>query len=221
MDRLRHWLEKNKIFFEVFTSLFLGVGGIALAIGSFIVSKNSLELTRAQNYPSLILVSDRPLIDGKRSDEILIVNSGGYARNLSIQFESVLNVLTNNPSEGNCIYLNGYFDDVVFENTRKEVVARIRRKEPGNYIELSRLDPESLAGFPNLYTNISVTTLVRIDYLRLGGDSETVYFSFNYGRGKPSMHISNDEYRAGRAKCGKNFKSIGKLSPNDLNKLVI
>ena len=73
MKKSRKWLTKNKIFFEVFSFIFLGIASLLVAYFSFRSSKNQLELLRLEHSPIINIQREF-----KNDYEFLKINNVGY-----------------------------------------------------------------------------------------------------------------------------------------------
>lgn len=224
-EEFREKLDRNRIFFEVFASTFIAIGGIALAFASYIVSKESVRLTESQIYPSLFLTSNqltkKELAPDENiaSDEILIINAGGTARNLKVSTVSLLEVVVDKTGATKCIILNNYFDFLKEHHDGTEVVARVRRNERGNYSELKKIAPDIALGQNPLYESASVTTLLKLEYIKVGGERAVKYLSFNRERATPQQKLTPLRFVTLPNRCDY-AKDIRYLTTNDLNELA-
>ena len=73
VKKSRKWLEKNKVFFEVFSFIFLGLASLLVAYFSFRSSESQLEILRLEHSPIINIQREF-----KGDYEFLKVNNVGY-----------------------------------------------------------------------------------------------------------------------------------------------
>lgn len=83
--KLKIWFGSNKIYFEIFSSFFLGIMAIIVSICSLIISNKQLKNDELLNKP-LIKISYEQFTYKEQNDseKITIENVGGYAYNYDI-----------------------------------------------------------------------------------------------------------------------------------------
>lgn len=82
---IRVWLEKNKIFFEIFSSVLLGLAAIFVAYASYQVSEAQLEVSRVATEPHFYL-EETLFLDAEtqmyNEEELRLYNAGAPAYNI-------------------------------------------------------------------------------------------------------------------------------------------
>lgn len=93
--KIRSWLNRNKIFFEISSSLLLGVAGIFVAYASYQVSTAQLEISRIATEPHFYV--DTVLIQSPETqdfdnEEMYVQNAGAPAHNISVSARTFISV---------------------------------------------------------------------------------------------------------------------------------
>jgi len=97
------FLENNKIYFEIFSNIFLGIAAIIVSI--FIVNENikqtdiqkeQADIQNIQLLPRFIItaVIEESETNGKKTsdDNVYVINDGGFFRDFNIELVTVLDI---------------------------------------------------------------------------------------------------------------------------------
>lgn len=81
ITKFREWLETNKVFFEVFSWIILGIMGIIVSMASLQVSRLQADLQRAQVTPSFNIQFKQAYDTEKQlyTDNVLTIANSGYS----------------------------------------------------------------------------------------------------------------------------------------------
>ena len=106
---MKQWLNENKIYFEIGSTLVFGLASVFVAVAANNVSQNQLEIAKIQLEP-LIFVSEKYLTNetGIATETFLEVNNAGAPiYGFSVDTRTFYTVSTN--SETVWIPVNGYY----------------------------------------------------------------------------------------------------------------
>lgn len=92
---MRNWLEKNKIYFETFAPLLVGVAAIVVALASYNLADRQLQLSAIDTEPNFYLKEVYlydPIVKRAYETELRIYNSGADISNFKEQINSFVEV---------------------------------------------------------------------------------------------------------------------------------
>lgn len=97
IHRARKWLTKNKVFFEIFTSVGLGITAIWVSYAAYSVSKLQVDLAAAQVAPQFRIgaeVFDDPSANESRGRVVNVYNDGFPITEFRASSRSLLQIST-------------------------------------------------------------------------------------------------------------------------------
>jgi hypothetical protein len=111
---MKEWLTKNKIYFELLSSVLFGAAALLVAYASYNVSSLQLEVAEQTLEPHFYIeesVLFNPATKYYEKSELYIFNAGSPVGNLSFQVMSFLIVDREVNSQNQTVYIpvNGYY----------------------------------------------------------------------------------------------------------------
>ncbi|MCI5095721.1 MAG: hypothetical protein MRY77_05360 [Rhodobacteraceae bacterium] len=162
---MKQWLNDNKIYFEIGSTLVFGIASVLVAVAANNVSQNQLEVAKIQLAP-LIFVSEKYFRDeaGVATETYLEVkNAGAPIYGFSVATRTFYIVST---SSGEFwVPVNGYYS-VIFElDAVEETLAEVRGTNNNfvfseTYLQQLKSDHDPILG----YAEFERTTLTRVSY---------------------------------------------------------
>ncbi len=181
ISRIRAWLKRNKVFFEIFSSSLLGVAAIAVAWASYLVSESQLRVSEIATEPHFYI--ETTLYRDTESNsynesELRLFNAGAPVHNISANVKSFIKV--NLFKEGVWpIYVPvvGYYFAQFPNHSPKGLIATFKGHKNNYYasqLHFSALRPEVMKGRPHFeHTFVHVTT---VNYQSPFGDRRKLAF---------------------------------------------
>ncbi len=181
ISRIRAWLERNKVFFEIFSSSLLGVAAIAVALASYLVSESQLRVSEIATEPHFYI--ETTLYRDAESktyneSELRLFNAGAPVHNISADVKSFIRVNLFREGVGPIyVPIVGYYFAQFPNQSPKGLIATFRGHK-NNYhasqLHFAALRPEVMNGRPYFeHTFVHVTT---VNYLSPFGDRQQLAF---------------------------------------------
>lgn len=181
ISQMRAWLERNKVFFEIFSSSLLGVAAIAVGWASYLVSQSQLRVseiaTEPHFYIETMLYRDAQSKSYNES-EMRLFNTGAPVHNIVADVKSFIKV--NLLAEGvDPIYVPviGYYFAQFPNHKPKGLVATFKGSKNNYYasrLNFATLNPDVMKDRPYFdHTFVHVTT---VNYLSPFGDRRKLAF---------------------------------------------
>ncbi len=191
---VRKWLEINKIFFEIFSMIIIGISVSIIAYMTYKVSKDSFDYQIKTDFPAIHIGSEPDFDDeAGRSDRISFYNAGKELFDPSITDRTFVSFYSFKLDKSICFGLHDYYDSVKYTKENKGVIAEIYREKRGNFEDVWKLDPESIIE-KTIYDNVNIVTYLTISYFSPNTKTKTDYFRFSNGSADRSRKISVKEY---------------------------
>ncbi|MCD7923617.1 MAG: hypothetical protein LUI85_02530 [Bacteroides sp.] len=90
INRTREFLKRNKIFFEIFSSILLSAMALTVSISSYQTTVRQAENEELLNMPLIKISSEQFSWKGVNdSEKLTIENVGGYAYNFTTNKKSI------------------------------------------------------------------------------------------------------------------------------------
>ncbi|NKZ38419.1 hypothetical protein HF690_05535 [Oleiagrimonas citrea] len=187
----KSWLKDNKIYFEIFAMVLLGIMALAVSLSQLFVSIKEMKLMSAQLRvaergvdPLIIPTSkyvDKSDLGVYAGDVLNIVDEGAPVFEFHPTCKVMLGVTIKKISTGEVVLnkdfaLRLYYDSYVPGDGRKGVVAVYSRS--GNNLKIFDLE-KSIEGYAKLRgysANIAVRRYLRVSYLGSSGSKVTKFF---------------------------------------------
>lgn len=180
-QKIRLWLEQNKVFFEIFSSVLLGIAGIFVAYASYHVSEAQLEVSRIATEPHFYvekLLFRNPETQKFDEEELYLHNAGAPAHNISVKLRSFIKVdLFDASSKPIIVPVLGYFPSQFPTNAPTGLIATFRghlNNQLAAELHFSILDPEKRKGRP--FFDHTLFSVVEVAYQNALGEDLKVYF---------------------------------------------
>lgn len=180
-QKLRLWLEQNKVFFEIFSSVLLGIAGIFVAYASYHVSESQLEVSRVATEPHFYvdkLLFRNPETEKFDEEELYLHNVGAPAHNISAKLRSFITVdLFDASYKPVVVPVLGYFPGQFPTNAPTGLIATFRghlNNQLAAELHFSILDPEKMKGRP--FFDHTLFSIVEVSYQNALGQDRKVYF---------------------------------------------
>lgn len=161
---LKKWLESNKVFFEVFSFIFLGTASIIVAWFSYQTSSKQLELSSLEHEPIINIKRDF-----NEKYEFLIVNNVGYHLfDFQANYDSYMEIGNYSdsivsPERNFQIKIGDYFNlNYETDNTVGELSSI--SSAPYMFNETKRIVGECRQSFGQFYDYIGFVHLLRLSY---------------------------------------------------------
>jgi hypothetical protein len=216
--KFKLFLENNKVYFEVFSNIFLGIAAIIVSIFTVIETKKQTDIQNMQLLPQFVLsaVNEKSGRNGEMYDDenVYIINNGGFFRDFNLEIVTVLNI-------------NKQEKETPFRRNEKRVILR------GYYIgnahnARSIISPVTVRGYENnrkfvdlnfeyrekldsigYYGDMYIERFAKITYTDLANNEHIEYYKFYKGI---SSSLSNKkeigEYFSDNAETGLYFYNI-------------
>ncbi|HBR55086.1 MAG TPA: hypothetical protein DEA82_13245 [Flavobacteriaceae bacterium] len=177
--KLRKELEKNKIFFEVFSYLFLGIASLVVAYFSYQTSKGELEILRLEHLPVINL--DRKM--NENFDKIEIKNAGYHLFNPKVDYTTVF-IIKGYKNDLDTEKRNYFFEIkdyfvVDFEtNNSTGLISTIASSEYYDR-QTKRLKYDCYSNFGDKYNVLSFEHFIRFTYDDENDNKHLVYYKID------------------------------------------
>ncbi len=181
VSQIRAWLERNKVFFEIFSSSLLGVAAIYVAYVSYLVSESQLRISKIGTQPHFYI--ETTLYQDSKSlsyddVEMRLFNEGAAVNNINVDVKSFIKV--NLFQEGvNPIYVpvTGYYFAQFPNHSPIGLITTFKGHKNNHHaskLYSAILNPEVMKGHP--YFEITFVHITTINYLSPLGDKHDVVF---------------------------------------------
>ena len=176
MKKTRKWLTKNKVFFEVFSFLFLGIASLTVGYFSYLTSQAQLELLKAEQSPVINIkreyVGDYEFLN--------IENVGHHLFDLEISYETYFIInkyqdsIITQPTD---FYfdINDYYSFVYETGNTIGLVAKVYSSEYTKKESL-RIRRECRELFGDNFQTSSYEQLLKIRYIDVNKKAQLKYF---------------------------------------------
>jgi len=180
--KLRSWLERNKIFFEVFSYLVIGLAGIYFSISQLKVNQRQIEIQRSEIQPifkiSFTLHEDT-LSNVYNTEVFEIYNEGKPLKSFNYNIQTFYKIDYISQKKGInksfFIPISGfYWAQFPSHNSTGLLTSGFLKN---NNSELKRIYDECLnQSKDNEFYNVSKFSLITIDYKDLNDTDHRLYF---------------------------------------------
>ena len=185
MDSIRLFLECNKIFFEVFSYTVVGIAGIIFSRYQCKANKRRVEMQKMQvemqNKESQpIFKVDFSTNYDTNTDFIEISNVGKLFKSYLFEVNAYIEVRYRSYDKGiNSIYYVPISDYYLKEEQTGNFSGKLLKRElKGNYTKYVKLYEDAMAkSSTNNIIFISVIALIKIEYIDIYDNCQTVYFN--------------------------------------------
>ncbi|THK41727.1 hypothetical protein E8Q33_07630 [Methylophaga sp. SB9B] len=181
ISQMRVWLERNKVFFEIFSSSLIAAAAIAVGLASYLVSVSQLRVseiaTEPHFYIETTLYRDAESSSYNES-EMRLLNAGAPVHNIVVDVKSFIKVnLFTEEVEPIYVPVVGYYFAQFPSHSPKGLVATFKGSKNNYYasqLYFAKLSPEVMNGRPYFdHTFVHVTS---VDYLSPFGDRRKLAF---------------------------------------------
>jgi hypothetical protein len=191
LKRFHNFLEKYKVIFEVFSLTIIGTASVVVAFFQWrvareqtILTKLQTDLARVQAIPQFIVENHLKFNEESRvyeEEEITVVNSGGFARNLQEDCFVFLNIQLFSPKFGQTNFslpINGYFTASFVTSTSGvgQLIKSVGYKNNLKAVDLER-EFRALGSRNGVSCLVSFKKYLGIRYLDLLGEQHNDFFS--------------------------------------------
>jgi hypothetical protein len=178
---MKKWLKENKIFFDVFIALLVGVASIFLSFASFIISREQLRTSEISAEPLFYIEKGLVLSEDTRTyddEEMKVYNAGSPVLNLRIKSREFVRIVHSKEKPISFIAPTiGYYLAQLDQHQPTGIISIMIGR--GNNACAAKLDAATLSddvkkkyGYVHL-TFFSVTNITGVDRL---GRAFSVYF---------------------------------------------
>lgn len=176
LKKYRKWLIKNKVFFEVFSFLFLGLASLSVGYFNYLTSQGQLEVLR---------LGQNPIINIKREfsggyEVLNIDNVGHHLFDLNISYDTYFKIkdysdsIITNPTDF-YFSINDYYN---FDYKTDNTIGRIARINSSDNIgkESERIYLECRELFGKNFQSSSFEHILKITYKDVNKKTQMKYF---------------------------------------------
>jgi hypothetical protein len=176
MKKFRKWLTKNKVFFEVFSFLFLGIASIIVGYFSYRTSQGQLEILRTEQSPIINIkreyVGDYEFLN--------IYNVGHHLLDFEISHKTYFIInkyqdsIITNPTDF-YFEINDYYSFIYETGNTIGILAKVHSSEHTNKKSLEVIG-ECRELFGDDFQFSSYEHLIKIKYFDINKQPQTKYF---------------------------------------------
>lgn len=186
ITRFRSFLEKNKIFFEITASLFIGGASVLLSYSALSINDKMLLATEVSALPHLSIGS-RAQKDNEThkysEEELFLSNNGAPLTNLDWQTKTFVVIESSNLQRQLVLLpVNGYyFAQFTTNNVVGELSSKVGRQNLQKFSSLYQevLDYNNSQSNTLDYYFVKIITVSRVEYEDRLGRRDVVYFRDN------------------------------------------
>lgn len=171
-----NWTCKNKVYFEILSSLIFGVASLLVAIASYTVSKETLTATEAQIIPDFtVSITQKLNPDTQKYDDTILYlsNHGGVAHNINFSHKTFIQI-----NKNYYLPITGYFFVTVRTgNVRDEILISFSPKNNKIFWDLHmNVIHYNTGKQPNDMMSIDIVTLSIVKYTDILNNDHSNYF---------------------------------------------
>jgi len=183
MKKLRKWLSKNKVFFEVFSFLFLGIASLTVGYFSYLTSQGQLELLRSEQSPIINIqreYTDDPEFSKIDYEFLKIENVGYHLFNFEVSYKTYFIInkyqdsIITTPTDF-YFAINDYYSFVYETGNTTGLIAKVNSSDYTKKESL-RISRECRELFGDDFQFSSFENLLIIKYLDVNNKSQLKYF---------------------------------------------
>jgi hypothetical protein len=222
--RVRGWLEANKVFFDVFASVFLGTMAVLVSVAALRVSGLQTALTSAQVAPHIRVASEYVYNSQaeKFTDEVFRIYNDGFAlRDFQSDVSSLIQVLETSDSKKRSVFVPTVYL-VLSHNTDNSTGLLKTYLQKDNNSQMVRLLDEVHSANDikrGVFYDLRLINLLSVSYVDALGGAKQKYLLMGAAPG--GLEISPEEalpLKSAFEQKGRAYQSIEKLTGNDLLK---
>ncbi|MBE8715889.1 hypothetical protein [Cellvibrio polysaccharolyticus] len=177
---MKKFLEKNKIYFDIVSSVMFGAAALFISLASYNLSKEQLEISKVSTRPHFYIdkvLYKNPETKEYNDSEMNIYNAGAPAYNIDIvHYEFIEVQYYGKDPMTKLLLVSGYYLGQINNYTPNGLISTL--KGPGNNGVMAALDFRSLdiAKSRDEYFELKLKLLVAITYSGNNGESTTEYY---------------------------------------------
>jgi len=187
LNKTKLFLENNKIYFNVFSNVFLGIAAIIVSIITVVETKKQTDIQNIMLLPQFTLsaVNEKSgnYEDKYDNENVYIINNGGFFRDFDLKIVTVLNIYKQektppfNKKEKQVI-IRGYY--VGNAHNSQSIISPVTVRGYENNLKFANMTSEyrEKLGELGYYGDIYLNRFARITYTDLANKKHIEYYKF-------------------------------------------